>query len=384
MHYHLILTNLCNSRCKYCYEKSFKEFDNELDKKFQFDFSEPDKTNLDIKKLKEFLSKDKNAVLIFYGGEPLLELEKIKQIIDNINVPFRMQTNAKLLDTLPLKYLNKIDKILVSIDGDKDRTDYNRGEKTFDLVIKNIKQARKDGYKGEIVARMTLSEFPDIFDQVKNILKLNLFDSIHWQLDLGFYKFDYDEKTAKKFTKEYNKQITQLINFWLAEIRPHGGHPELWQNAVEGKKGKVLRFYPFIGIIDSLLKNETTELRCGAGHSGYAISTTGKIVACPIMNTIKDFEAGNINSNPSELKKFKVSGNCEKCSYLNLCGGRCLYWNKANLWPAEGNELICYTIKHLINELKRILPEIKSLIDKKIISAKDFEYEKYFGPEIIP
>lgn len=368
MHYHLILTNLCNSRCKYCYEKSFKEFDNGLDKKFKFDFSEPDQTVLDTEKLKQFLEKDKNAVLIFYGGEPLLEIEKIKKIIDNINVPFRIQTNAKLLDKLPIKYLKKIEKTLVSIDGDKGRTDYNRGEGTFDLVIKNIKQAKKQGYKGEIVARMTLSEFPDIYNQVKNILKLNLFDSIHWQLDMGFYKFDYEKNKIAKFVEEYNKNLTKLVNFWLSEI----------------KRGRTLRFYPFIGIMDSLLKNEKTKLRCGAGHSGYAISTTGKIVACPIMNTIKDFEAGNINSQPSELKKFYVSSNCGKCTYLNLCGGRCLYWNKANLWPTEGDELICSTIKHLIDELKRILPEIKSLIDKKIISEKDFEYEKYFGPEIIP
>lgn len=367
MHYHLILTNLCDSRCKYCYEKSFREFDNGLDKKFKFDFSEPDKTELNIDKLKSFLEKDKDAVLIFYGGEPLLETEKIKKIIDNINVPFRMQTNAKLLDKLPIKYLNKISKMLVSIDGDKERTDYNRGEGTFDLVVKNLKEARKQRYKGEIVARMTLSEFSDIYEQVKNILALNLFDSIHWQLDLGFYKFDYDKKRVSEFVKKYNNSLTKLIDFWMDEIR----------------NGKVVRLYPFIAIIDSLLKNEKTKLRCGAGHSGYAISTTGKIVACPIMNTIKDFEAGNIKTNPNKLKKFDVP-NCEGCSYLNLCGGRCLYWRNANLWPKEGDDLICKTIKHLIDEMKRVLPEIKSLIDKKMIFAKDFEYEKYFGPEIIP
>lgn len=367
MHYHLILTNLCNSRCKYCYDKSFKEFDNGLEKKFEFDFSEPDKTELDIKKLKAFLVKDKNAVLVFYGGEPLLEIEKIKEIIDNINVPFRMQTNAKLLDKLPIKYLKKIDKILVSIDGNKERTDYNRGEGTFDLVIKNLKQARKEGYKGEIVARMTLSEFPDIYEQVKNILDLKLFDSVHWQLDLGFYKFDYDKKIIKKFTDEYNISITKLVNFWLKEIN----------------SGNVIKLYPFIAIIDSLLKGEKTKLRCGAGHSGYAISTKGKIVACPIMNSIKNFEAGDINLDPKKLKKFDVPG-CSKCSYLDLCGGRCLYWRSAELWPKEGDNLICKTIKHLIDEMKRVLPEIKSLIDKRIISAKDFEHEKYFGPEIIP
>ncbi|MBU3912936.1 MAG: radical SAM protein [Nanoarchaeota archaeon] len=29
MHFHIILTEKCNSQCKYCYEKSMKEFDYE-------------------------------------------------------------------------------------------------------------------------------------------------------------------------------------------------------------------------------------------------------------------------------------------------------------------------------------------------------------------
>ena len=80
MHYHILLTELCNSNCKYCYEKSLKEFDNGLDKRFKFDFLSPAKIQIDINKLKIFLSKDKNPVLIFYGGEPLLEIDKIKEM----------------------------------------------------------------------------------------------------------------------------------------------------------------------------------------------------------------------------------------------------------------------------------------------------------------
>jgi hypothetical protein len=38
----------------------------------------------------------------------------------------------------------------------------------------------------------------------------------------------------------------------------------------------------------------------------------------------------------------------------------------------------------LIKEIKEKTPEIRRLIEKNIISSKDFEYEKYFGPEIIP
>jgi hypothetical protein len=61
-----------------------------------------------------------------------------------------------------------------------------------------------------------------------------------------------------------------------------------------------------------------------------------------------------------------------------------LYWNKTNLWPKEGNELICKTIRHLISELRLRFDEIKKLIDRGEIKQSDFNYEKFFGPEIIP
>ncbi|MEM0465718.1 MAG: IMP dehydrogenase [Candidatus Pacearchaeota archaeon] len=162
MHYHILLTEKCDSECKYCYKKSLNEFDNKLNKKFKFDFSEPENFSVDLKKLKKFIEKDKEAVIIFYGGEPLLEIEIIKKIIENINVPYRIQTNGKNLNKLPFKYLKKIKKILVSIDGNRKRTDYNKGEGTYDKIIKNLNLIKKKGYRGEIIARMTISqEFPD-------------------------------------------------------------------------------------------------------------------------------------------------------------------------------------------------------------------------------
>ncbi len=368
MHYHIILTTKCNSQCKYCYEKSMNDFDTDIEQKVNLDLSAPESSEIDATALKKFINKDINPVIIFYGGEPLLNINKIKEIIDNIDVPYRMQTNGKLLDKLPIDYLNKIGKILVSIDGDKERTDFNRGKGTYNLVIKNISQIKEKDYLGEIIARMTLNlESPDIFEQVLHLIDSG-FSSVHWQIDAGFYAYDYDNEKLSLFVKEYNSSITKLIDYWVGQM----------------KNQKVLKLYPFIGIVDSLLKNEKTLLRCGAGHSGYAIRTDGKLVACPIMTWIQDFVSGDLNSDPKELKKFPMTKRCKNCEVKNICGGRCLYWQYLKLWPEEGNELICKTIKHLVAELKNRIPEIKELIDKETISYKDFEYEKYFGPEIIP
>lgn len=124
-----------------------------------------------------------------------------------------MQTNGKNLDKLPPKYLNKITRILVSLDGNRKRTDYNRGIGTYRKIMDNLNLIKERGYKGEIIARMTISqEFPDVYEQVLNLIDAG-FNSIHWQIDAGFFKFDYDKEKFSEFIQEYNKSISKLIDF---------------------------------------------------------------------------------------------------------------------------------------------------------------------------
>jgi len=347
-----------------------EEFDNGLGEKFKFDFDAPADSEVSINKLKKFISQDSEPTIIFYGGEPLLQLEKIKQVIDNIDARFCMQTNGKLLDKIQENYLKKFSRILISIDGDKKRTDSNRGPGSYDLILKNINSIRDKGFAGEIVARMTISH-PDICAQVKYLIELidkEIFDSIHWQLDACFYKNDFDGKTFKEFVKEYNQGVSDLVDIWVQEM----------------KKGKVMKIYPFLGIFEDLYHNTKTKLRCGAGYANYTITTNGKITACPIMNNISDFYCGDLNSNIKDLKEIYVNEPCTSCKYLNLCGGRCLYSNYAKLWPEQGVEMVCNTIIHLIESIIKKLPEIKKFIGDGVIKENDFKYEKYFGPEIIP
>ncbi|MGD9275916.1 MAG: TIGR04084 family radical SAM/SPASM domain-containing protein [Candidatus Pacearchaeota archaeon] len=369
MHFHIILTEKCNSRCKYCFEKSMNEFENGLDKKWEFDLDAPIESVVEIEKLKSFLEKDENPTLIFYGGEPLLKIEKIKDIIDNVNARFCLQTNGKLLDKIPEKYLKKLSKILVSIDGDEKITDFNKGEGAYKKVIENIKKIRRKGFNGEIVARMTIAQdFPDIEKQVKHLIELGIFDSMHWQIDAGFYKNDFNEKEFSKFVESYNKSVSKLIDYWINEM----------------EKGNVIKLYPFLGLYDNLYYEKKSKLMCGAGYTNYTITTNGNLVACPIMGCIKDFYCGNLDSKIKDLKKIYVGVPCTDCEYLDNCGGRCLYSNYAKLWPRAGEKLICKTVIHLIEEIKGVLPEIKKLIKEGKIKESDFEYEKYFGPEIIP
>lgn len=345
-----------------------EEFDNGLGDKWDYDMETPVDSEVSIERLKKIL-KDSDT-LIFYGGEPLVMMDKLKEIMDNFNCRFMMQTNGILLNQLPTEYLIRMEKILVSIDGEKERTDFNRGVGKYNLVLKNIRDARARGFKGEIVARMTLS-FSDIYDQVMHLVELSnegIFDSVHWQIDAGFYKNDFDFEKFSSFVEEYNSQIDLLLDFWVTEM---------------ARSGKVWKFYPFLGVYDSLKTGIPSKLPCGSGHSNFTINTSGQLSACPIMNSVKNLYCGSIEKGVT--KEISVKDNeCLTCEVYNQCGGRCLYWREAKLWPKEGDELICKTIKHLINSIESRRDEISKLIEEGKVSEKDFIFEKYFGPEIIP
>jgi uncharacterized protein len=89
MHYHIILTKECNLKCNYCGGGS-----NTPPKEIQYSIDE----------LKKFISLDKDPIIEFYGGEPLLRIGTMKNIIDSIpHAKFVIQTNGMNLDKLGSK-----------------------------------------------------------------------------------------------------------------------------------------------------------------------------------------------------------------------------------------------------------------------------------------
>ena len=375
MHYYLTLTSKCNLQCKYCYGKTTEDFLTEEEKK-EYDLDLPAEMNFSINQLKKFSKNDPNFQLTFYGGEPLMRIKKIIEVMDNIPAKtFMLQTNGQFLHKLPSKYVNKIDTILCSIDGTEEHTDERRGKTVFSNVIKNIKLIKENGFKGHIIARMTVDETSDINKNVKFLLEnhYDLFDGIHWQLDAQFWRADYYERDFKKWTiTKYNPKIKELINWWLNEMKT---------------KKKVHLIYPFVGIIETLFSEEKIPLRCGSGSSVLGIQTNGKVVACPITAGYKPFVMGDIRtSNLKEIKDNKIlpENTCLSCEIKDICGGRCLYANKTKLWGEKGFLEVCDTIFFLVNSLKLAKIEIDELIKKGIIKREDFNYTKYNGVEIIP
>jgi uncharacterized protein len=373
MFFHVILTTECNSQCSYCYGEALQDWDDDQPG-LEVDYSLPKKISYPISQLKRFCAKDPYCVLTFYGGEPLLCIDDIKQIIDSAHpTSLMIQTNGLLLDHLEPQYVNRFRTILVSIDGDKALTDFYRGAGTFRKVMNNMKLIKKNGFDGELIARMTIMENTDIYKQVKWLIENDElpFSSIHWQLNAGFWRNDFPRRDFKKWSEEsYDPGVRKLAKFWVNHMK---------------ETGVVLRLYPLLGIAESLLSGEKSLLRCGGGWINYAIQTDGQIIPCPTMWGIKNQYLGHVGkSDPMKLGQVFVTEPCTQCNILDLCGGRCLYANFMKRWSHDAYGLVCKTVNNLVGAVSQQMPEIQKLINEGTVSFKDFEFIRFNGCEIIP
>ncbi len=373
MFFHVLLTTNCDLKCVYCYEKSCEDIDADFEN-FNVDYSVPSEISYDNELLRNFFLKDPESVLIFYGGEPMLCIDKIKQIIDSVPAKhFVIQTNGLHLNRLEPEYVNRFSAIFVSLDGDEQLTDFYRGKGVYRRLIENVKLIKRNRYAGELIARMTIMEETKIYESVRWLLNNPdySFSSVHWQLDAGFWKTDFQKRHFSEWVHEdYNPQIRRLVDFWVQYME---------------KKGKVLRLYPFLGIMDSFVRKENSLLRCGSGWANYSIQTDGYIIPCPIMGGMKDYYLGNIqDSIPLSLKKVYVEYPCLRCEIYCECGGRCLYANITKQWSNEAYSIVCKAVKNLVESLRAIVPRVKRLIDDERIRLSDFKHMKYNSCEIIP
>jgi putative peptide-modifying radical SAM enzyme len=363
--YFIVLTHACNLRCNYCgYEEEYSE-------------SAPAEIEYKVEDLRKFMVQDPKPSIIFYGGEPLVRQNIMEQIMDSIPAErYLLQTNAIKLRELEPKYLKGFDAILISIDGRRETTDHYRGSGVYDKILGNLRDIRRRGFTGDLIARMTASQQTDIFLDVSHLLELKdpKFDHVHWQIDALWdsppeVRWSNFEQWA---TESYDLGIERLVKTWGDSIT---------------KQRKVLPIVPFTGIMNTLLDGNKATLRCGAGIDSFAINTSGEITVCPIAPEWDFAKVGSIfRSEPQELPhKVGVGAPCTECHTLDLCGGRCLFANRTKLWGENGFQRICKSTRAMIDELTKLRQEVRCMISSKFISREEFEYAPYNnGTEIIP
>lgn len=146
----LQVTQSCNFRCAYC-PYTTAEFDNQRShgaKQMSFEVA---------KKSIDFFaehSKEQNDVAIgFYGGEPLLRFDLIKQIVDysekvfmGKGILFTLTTNGSLLNEEIVEFLEEHEfNLMISLDGppeihNKSRKFASTGKGTFETIENNLRK----------------------------------------------------------------------------------------------------------------------------------------------------------------------------------------------------------------------------------------------------
>jgi len=371
--FHLILTDKCNLCCSYCRGKIFSDDTEWCGRNVEVDYELPVDLSIDLGDFYEFVRKDPDACITFYGGEPLIRCDLITEIMDNAPpCRFMIQTNGLLLKDLPPRYINRFESILVSLDGPPHVTDKHRGHGTHRRVMENIRYLERAGFNGELIARMTVAEDVEI-DKAVQYLSSNpehSFSSIHWQMDAEF-SGDAGTRTFRKWIDEkYNPGIRRLIDTWVARIARGEG---------------VARWYPFIQLMQDLLAGRESRLRCGSGYANYTIMTDGHIGPCPAMIGMKEYYVGHISSShPLRLPVVEVGNECKECSIRGFCGGRCLYSQIIRPWPEEMRIAVCDSVRNLHQGLLEALPVVRECIDAGLIREDDLSHTRYNGCEIIP
>jgi len=154
--HHLVfeVTDKCNLNCKYCgYSEFYRGYDSRTGKNLSFT-----RAKLIIDYLLDLWKGDYSDGtnhefnIGFYGGEPLINVQFIKQVIDYVEsselektgriCSYSMTTNGMLLDQYMDFLVEKDFRLMISLDGDEYAQSYridHSGKKSFDCVFSNTK-----------------------------------------------------------------------------------------------------------------------------------------------------------------------------------------------------------------------------------------------------
>ncbi|MCG2710741.1 MAG: radical SAM protein [Candidatus Omnitrophica bacterium] len=346
----LNLTSECNLKCIYCWNDQGKYTNTcfAQDQSYQKENSTknnnmPVKTALKaIDLLVKSCTEDKNLVLDFYGGEPLMNLKTLRAAVAycrkneqlwGVKFHFLLATNGTLLTpSLAEELIDQGVQIAVSIDGPASVHNKNRPfvDKTgsYEKITANLKNMPEKILK-RLVGRTTVTPYyadmSELYHHLRNLgfERIELFESedachkINPQRESVFF---HTREQYDNLCKEYEK----LAFLYIDEV-------------VNGKLDYAKTFFNrFFKLMQRLYYNYELTGGCPAAKGQIAVSSNGEIYPCTSFLGIKEFQIGNIESgiDKAAYKKFVNTINqrfnfCKNCFLFSLCRstGSCLNMN---------------------------------------------------------
>lgn len=327
----------CNLACKYCFAE-----EGEYKGHRELMSYEVGKQALDF--LIANSGNRKNLEVDFFGGEPLMNLQVVKdlvkygreqEVLHNKKFRFTLTTNGVLLDDEVMEFANKeMANVVLSIDGRKEVNDRMRpsrnGKGSYDLILPKFQKMAEMRNQTNYYVRGTFTHNNlDFSEDVKHLADLGFKQiSVEPVVALPEEGYAITEEDLPKLFEEYDKLAKQMLDY--------------------KKEGKDFNFFHFM--ID-LTGGPCVAKRlsgCGSGTEYLAVTPWGDLYPCHQFVGIPEYLMGNVYEGvkKSEIREeFRICNvyakeKCKNCFAKFYCSGGCA----ANSYKFHGNINDCYDI----------------------------------------
>ncbi|MFH2138986.1 MAG: radical SAM protein [Candidatus Omnitrophota bacterium] len=350
----ILTTYNCNFSCVYCFEESVR------DEVFMDQQTSHKVIDWLIKKIKK--ENYKKIFLVFYGGEPLLNVEPIYCISyamhkwakeNGADFKFGMITNGSLLapelvdGLIPLG----LSDIRITVDGDREAHDQKRpftnGRPTFDCIMENIKKIINKKISIGISGNFDRENYDSIPRLLDYLEQEDILDKLQ--------KIEFAPLNPRLGPKETPGAVELEHCFSFSSVS--GLHQEVVNIKKELMRRKL---------------NTDTGLAVNAcalvmKHAGVTIDPEGVLYKCNALVGYPEFSIGNVNDeffNKQDEKFFNIKAweKCPKdCPYVPMCQGGCRFFSYM-----ENNDYSRISCKREYLDL--ITPELIKLEYEKLIA----------------
>lgn len=327
----------CNLACQYCFAEEGEYHGRRALMSFEVG-----------KKALAFLIANsgnrRNLEVDFFGGEPLMNWEVVKQLVEygrskekeyNKNFRFTMTTNGVLLNDEIMDYCNReMSNVVLSLDGRKEVNDKMRpfrgGKGSFDLIVPKFQKFAEMRGDRDYYVRGTFTRHN--LDFSKDVTEF---------ADLGFRSMSIEPVVAKP-EEEYAIREEDL-----PQIMEEYDH--LAEEYIKRKKeGRGFNFFHFN--ID-LNQGPCVAKRlsgCGSGTEYLAVTPWGDLYPCHQFVGQEEFLLGNVDTGVTNERirdEFKLCNvyakdKCRDCFARFYCSGGCA----ANSYNFHGSITDAYDI----------------------------------------
>ena len=321
----------CNLRCQYCFAST-----GDFGTGRKLMPVETGKKAIDF--LLEQSGNRENLELDFFGGEPLMNFDAVKEIVEYArmrekeygkNFRFTITTNGMLLTDDKIEFINKeMSNVVLSIDGRPEVNDRIRltpnGKGCYDIILPKFKKLvdardkNKDYYVRGTFTKYNLDFAEDVFH-----LNEAGFDQISVEPVMCESKYSYalTEEDLPAVGEEYERLALRLLE--------------------NDKAGKHFNFFHFM--ID--LEQGPCAIKrlrgCGCGNEYVAITPDGDIYPCHQFVGLEEFKMGNLDEGTFDLEMKKLFAGthiynkpkCRECWAKFYCSGGC----NANNYQYQGD-----------------------------------------------